>query len=95
MYACISSVGLNALDVGLKLLHVVIVCCITPTEERVKTFFVLNCGPTSLYMCFHATDDAYSELQGFNDFLCVIYIIPPFCSFNFFLEGRLTLVCEQ
>ena len=54
MYGCFTSVGIDDLDVGLKLLHVVIVCCITPIEEHVETFFVIYHGPYYWWVCLHA-----------------------------------------
>ena len=46
MYGCFKSVGLNGLDVGLKLLHLVVVCRNIPPEKRVETFVGLNHGPS-------------------------------------------------
>ena len=56
MYWCPSSVIFNDLGVGIKLLHLIIVCFVHLPEERVETLIEVHHIPCPFKMCFHVID---------------------------------------
>ena len=76
-----SSVGINKLDVGVKLLHVVIFCCVPYMEERVGTFIGLHHGPCKLQVSLH---EIYNPPNDLNEFYAILFIMGLITPFSYF-----------
>ena len=94
MYWCSYSIGFYDLAIVIKILHVIIVCCIPLLEECVVALIGIHHDPRTLYMLFHDTYNYPNEIQELDAILRTVVLILPLGSFYFSLKVQLALIYE-